>query len=70
MHFFNCNFSISKFRIRCIELFKDSYKEINDTYGGYIEDAIEDTQFDAEDERDEKIMSQYNAAINTDEEEE
>ena len=40
-----------------IELFKDSYKEINDTYGGYIEDAIEDTQFDAEDEREEKIMS-------------
>ena len=70
MYFFNCNFSISKFRIRCIELFKDSYKEINNTYGGYIEDAIEDTQFDAEDERDEKIMSQYNAAINTDEDEE
>jgi hypothetical protein len=70
MHFFNCNFSISMFRIRCIELFKDSYKEINDTYGGYIEDAIEDTQFDAEDEREEKIMSQYNAAINTDEDEE
>jgi hypothetical protein len=70
MHFFNCNFSISKFRVRCIDLFKNSYQEINDTYGGYIEDAIEDTQFDAEDEREEKIMSQYNAAINTDEEEE
>jgi hypothetical protein len=69
MHFFNCNFSISKFRIRCIELFKDSYKEINETYGGYIEDAIEDTQFDAEDEREDKIMSQYNTAIHTDEEE-
>jgi hypothetical protein len=69
MQFYNCNFSIIRFRNRCINLFKDSYKEINEAYGGYIEDSIEDTQFDAEDERKEKMMERYNAAINTDEEE-
>ncbi len=70
MHFFNCNFSINKFRSRCVELFKDSYNEINETYGGYIEDSIEDTQFDAEDEREETIMSQYYTAIRSEDEDE
>ena len=69
MQFFNCTFAISKFRNRCIDLFKDSYKEINETYGGYIEDAIEDAQFDAEDAREEKIVSLYHDAINEDKEE-
>lgn len=69
MQFFNCTFAISKFRNRCIDLFKDSYKEINETYGGYIEDAIEDAQFDAEDVREEKIVSLYHDAINEDQEE-
>jgi len=69
MQFFNCTFAISKFRNRCIDLFKDSYKEINETYGGYIEDAIEDAQFDAEDAREEKIVSLYHDAINEDEDE-
>jgi len=68
MQFFNCTFAISKFRNRCIDLFKDSYKEINETYGGYIEDAIEDAQFDAEDAREEKIVSLYHDAINEDKE--
>jgi hypothetical protein len=69
MQFFNCTFAISKFRNRCIDLFKDSYKEINETYGGYIEDAIEEAQFDAEDVREEKIVSLYHDAINEDEDE-
>jgi len=70
MQFFNIYFAVSKFRNRCIDIFKDSYKEINETYGGYIEDAIEEAQFDAEDEREEKIISQYYDAINEEEEKE
>lgn len=70
MHFYNCHFSIDDFRDRCKELFVESYQEINDFWGGYIEDRIEEIEFDAEDEREEKILDQYNEARHEAEDEE
>lgn len=59
MHFYNCQFAINRFRNRCIDLFKESYNEINETTSGNIVESIENSQFDSEDQREDKILSQY-----------
>lgn len=62
MHFYNCHYSLDDFRDNCKDLFVESYNQINDIWGGYIEDRLEEIEFDAEDDREEKIVDQYNEA--------
>ncbi len=64
MHFFNCRYNIDEFRKYCMDLFVGSYEVINEEYNAYIEDSIDEANFDAEELREEKIMDQFYKTVN------
>jgi hypothetical protein len=69
MHFFNCQYNIEGFRNWCMDLFVESYEQINDEFDAYIEDSIDEADFDAEELREEKIMDQFYDIIHAEDDE-